>query len=229
MERVLMQIIYWILESDLLTVTFRIVMAAVLGGIIGNERGRHGSPAGLRTHILVCLGATMTSLIGTFAVNYMGYNGDPFRIAAQVVSGIGFLGAGMIIVKNGNTITGLTTAAGMWTTATIGIALGVGFYSGAIIMTLVCVFVAAVLTRMERKRKKSTQIYLEVEDLSTVEAVTDQIRELLHHDAMMEIIPAKSGKSSCLGIYIVTSKIEDIHAFRQEVHSLGAITFVIIE
>lgn len=225
----MMQILYWFLQNDVFTVTLRIVLAAVLGGIIGNERGRHGSPAGLRTHILVCLGATMTSLIGTYAVNFLGYNGDPFRIAAQVVSGIGFLGAGMIIVKNGNTITGLTTAAGMWTTATIGIALGVGFYSGAIIMALVCVFVAAVLTRMERNRKKTTQIYLEVEDLSTVEAVTDQIRELLHHDAMIEIIPAKSGTSGTLGVYIVTSKIEDIPAFREEIHALGAISFVIIE
>ena len=226
----IMQVLWaWILEYKIFTVTLRIVLAAVLGGFIGNERGKHGSPAGLRTHILVCLGATMTALIGTYTVDFLGYNGDPFRIAAQVVSGIGFLGAGMIIVKNGSSITGLTTAAGMWTTATIGIALGVGFYSGAIIMTLVCVFVAAVLTRMERKRKKSTQIYLEVADLSTVEEVTDQIRELLHHDAMMEIVPARSGTAQSLGIYIVTSKIEDIPAFREQVHALGKISFVLVE
>lgn len=222
-------VIQWFIENDILIVAFRIILSAVLGGVIGGERGRHGSQAGLRTHILVCLGATMTSLIGTYAVNFLGYNGDPFRIAAQVVSGIGFLGAGMIIVKNGSSITGLTTAAGMWTTATIGIALGVGFYSGAVIMTLVCVFVAAVLTRMERKRKKTTQIYLEVEDLSTVEAVTDQIREMLHNDMMMEIVPPKSGTGGCLGVYIVTSKIEDIPAFREAVHALGKISFVVVE
>ena len=96
------------------------------GSLIGSERARHGRAAGMRTHILVCLGACMTSMTSMYVADILGSDGDVFRIPAQVISGIGFLGAGMIILKSNNMITGLTTAAGVWTTATIGVALGYG-------------------------------------------------------------------------------------------------------
>mgnify|MGYP003291502609 CR=1 FL=1 len=140
---------------SIFNVFIRLVLAVIAGGIIGNERGKHGSAAGLRTHILVCIGACVSSLTGIFASLNLGYQGDVFRISAQVISGIGFLGAGMIIIKNTSMVTGLTTAAGLWTTGTIGIAIGFGFYFGAILATMFCVFTAAFLTRFERKRKMS--------------------------------------------------------------------------
>jgi len=130
-------------EFNYVTICIRLVLAIIAGGIIGNERGKHGSAAGLRTHILVCVGAAMTALTGYYVYDTLNISGDIMRLAAQVVSGIGFLGAGMIIVKNGNVVTGLTTAAGMWATAAIGIALGYGFYSGAIVATIFCVFTTA--------------------------------------------------------------------------------------
>ena len=111
------------MQQMILSTVLRSLAAVVIGGLIGSERARHGRAAGMRTHILVCLGACMTSMTSMFVSDVLGNNGDVFRIPAQVVSGIGFLGAGMIILKNNNIITGLTTAAGVWTTATIGVAL----------------------------------------------------------------------------------------------------------
>ena len=107
------------MQQMILSTVLRSLAAVVIGGLIGSERARHGRAAGMRTHILVCLGACMTSMTSMFVSDVLGNNGDVFRIPAQVVSGIGFLGAGMIILKNNNMITGLTTAAGVWTTATI--------------------------------------------------------------------------------------------------------------
>ena len=214
---------------NIFTILARIVLAVLFGGIIGNERGRHGSQAGLRTHILVCLGSAMTSLAGVYSSEILGYNGDPFRIAAQVVSGIGFLGAGMIIIKNGNTITGLTTAAGMWTTATIGIALGMGFYSGALLLMLACVFTAAFLTRIERKRKNSIHLYIEINDMSYSGRITDTIRELLKNDCLIEIIPPKSGMMGSLGVYITTSTSTSFCDFRSKLESFDGVAFSIIE
>ena len=113
-----------ILDLDfVLQILIRTFLAVIIGGLIGSERARHGRAAGMRTHILVCLGACLTSMISIYAALYLGSTGDLTRISAQVISGIGFLGAGMIILKNNNVITGLTTAAGVWTTSVIGIAL----------------------------------------------------------------------------------------------------------
>ena len=101
------------MQQMILSTVLRSLAAVVIGGLIGSERARHGRAAGMRTHILVCLGSCMTSMTSVFVSDIMGNNGDVFRIPAQVVSGIGFLGAGMIILKNNNMITGLTTAAGV--------------------------------------------------------------------------------------------------------------------
>ena len=118
------------------SVALRILLALLIGGCIGSERGRHGRAAGLRTHILVCLGSTMTTLIGLYSTNMLGSVGDPMRIGAQVVSGISFLGVGTIMVRNRSHVTGLTTAAGLWATACIGLGVGAGFYWAALLATI---------------------------------------------------------------------------------------------
>ena len=214
---------------DVFTVIIRLVLAGIFGGIIGHERGKHGSQAGLRTHILVCLGASMTAMAGLFSTEILGYNGDPFRIAAQVISGIGFLGAGMIVVKNTNTITGLTTAAGMWTTAAIGIALGMGFYSGAFIAMVACVFTAAFLTRIERSRKTVSHLYIEINDLPSSGKIIDKIKALLDNDCILEVIPAKSGASDHLGVFVTTSDVKKCAQARIEIEKLDGVVFTISE
>ena len=128
---------------NVLSVTVRLLLALIMGGLIGMERGRHGRAAGMRTHILVCVGSCMTALVGIYIMS-INPGENITRIAAQVISGIGFLGAGTIMIRNQSIITGLTTAAGVWCTATIGIALGYGFYLGAYIaMMLTCYQLAA--------------------------------------------------------------------------------------
>lgn len=215
--------------NGILLVLFKIVLAVLFGGIIGQERGRHGSHAGLRTHILVCLGSAMTALTGEFVITTLGYAGDPFRIAAQVVSGIGFLGAGMIIVKNGNVITGLTTAAGMWATAAIGIAVGFGFYSGALLVTLACFCTATFLTKIERQKKNASHIYVELSDLKISGKICDDIRERFNGDCSIEILPPKSATAGHLGIFVVTSNTDELARFRDEFEATEGVVFIVIE
>ena len=118
----------YVKDYNEISIIIRIFLAMILGGCIGIEREKSKRPAGFRTHILVCVGSCMTALIGLFVWHEMGNMSDPLRISAQVISGIGFLGVGTILVKEHDHITGLTTAAGLWTTASIGIACGFGFY-----------------------------------------------------------------------------------------------------
>lgn len=216
-------------EINYASIILRIVLAVLFGGLIGFERGRHGSQAGMRTHILVCLGGMLTALVGVYCNQVLGYANDPLRIAAQVVSGIGFLGAGMIIVKSDKMITGLTTAAIMWTTAIIGISVGIGFYSGAFFAMLACLFTAAFLTRVERKRKKTARIYIEVSDLPSLGKITDDVKTLLPEDCHIEIISPKSAMAGHLGIYVITTSLKDIETFRKSVESMAGIYFVIFE
>lgn len=211
------------------TVMLRFVLSVIIGAFIGAERGKHGSAAGLRTHILVCIGSAMTAMTGMFLNEHLGFNGDVSRISAQVISGIGFLGAGMIIVRSSNVITGLTTAAGMWATAAIGIALGYGFYAGAIIGTLACFFTAAVLTKVERRRKRSVHIYVEIAEPSMSGHIADAIRELSDGDVMLEISKPKSGKSDHLGFYITLARRNDIKDIRKKIEQIDGVYFAVTE
>ena len=129
----------------------RLTIAAFLGGIVGLERQQRHKSAGLRTHILVSLGSCLVMLISYKL--YAGVQGltnaDPARLAAQVVSGIGFLGAGTIM-KEGLTIKGLTTAASLWVVAGVGLAVGAGYYVGAVATTVLSVLALTFLPRFER-------------------------------------------------------------------------------
>lgn len=153
-------------DFNTLSVIVRVFLAMFLGGLIGIEREKSKRPAGFRTHILVCVGSCLTALIGLYVWTEFGNTADPMRISAQVISGIGFLGVGTILVKEHDHITGLTTAAGLWATASIGIACGFGFYAGALIGTLVVAITAVILFKLEtrgRKKNKKRTIYLEVQ------------------------------------------------------------------
>lgn len=125
-----------------LEITLRLVLASVLGAIVGLERESHNRPAGLRTHTLVSLGSALIMLVSVYGFGdqiLAGRSSDPSRIAAQVVSGIGFLGAGTIL-RQGSTIKGLTTAASLWVVAGIGLAVGTGYYWGALVTTGLVIF-----------------------------------------------------------------------------------------
>lgn len=181
----------------------RSVAAVLIGGIIGSERARHGRAAGMRTHILVCLGACMTSMTGVYAAESLGYSGDIFRLSAQVISGIGFLGAGMIILKNNSVITGLTTAAGVWTTATIGVALGYGYYVGAGVVAVLFLATIIFFSKFERYKKSTEIIYIEIDDLYKVNAVIQKLEATIPESFSYRIFPPKSGCAGNVGVSIV--------------------------
>jgi putative Mg2+ transporter-C (MgtC) family protein len=136
--------------SNLLNTVVRLAFACLLGGIIGFERGvTHHKPAGLRTHILVSLGSALVMLTSEYAMlAYPSNNIDPTRIGAQVVSGIGFLGAGAIL-RSGMSVKGLTTAASLWAVACVGLACGIGFISGAVLATLIIWLVLSSVKNIE--------------------------------------------------------------------------------
>lgn len=169
----------WLADFNAGTIAIRLVLALLCGGIIGMERGRQGRAAGMRTHILVCLGSALTVMIGIFAVN-MGYDADPLRIGAQVVSGIGFLGVGSILVKGRFQITGLTTSAGLWCSASIGLALGIGFYEGAFIVFLFAILTVTSMHKIEYKMLRRYQrfgVYVEIKSDENIKHAIDFIKE----------------------------------------------------
>lgn len=154
-------------DVNLLSTFVRICLAALMGGLIGTERGRRRRAAGLRTHMLVCIGAALVMITNQYIVTEFG-SGDPTRLGAQVISGIGFLGVGTIMVDNKHQrVRGLTTAAGLWACACMGLAIGIGFYSGALIACLFIIATITVLNNLEPyivSRSRTMEIYTEFED-----------------------------------------------------------------
>ena len=190
----------------ILQILIRTALAVVIGMIIGSERARHGRAAGMRTHILVALGAALTSMISIFAKEFMGYDGDVLRLSAQVISGVGFLGAGMIIHRKNNIISGLTTAAGVWTTSVIGIAVGCGFYFGALVTTLFYMLTIILLGKLEHHRKQGCTVYIEIDDMSSTNKIIKQMQDLFGENFTYRIVSARSGNVNHLGIDIAIEK-----------------------
>ncbi len=186
-------------ELNNYSAALRILLAVLLGGLIGLERGQHGRAAGLRTHILVCLGATLTAMVGLYTSRILNFSSDPMRIGAQVVSGIGFLGVGTILVRNRRQVTGLTTAAGLWTTACLGLAIGVGFYLAAILSFLAVLVTMEFLIFLERsvKTKSPRACYVELTDIHEVTPLLDRLSNLIE---VADVLPPKSGVSAHVGI-----------------------------
>ena len=157
-------------ELTLLGIFLRILTAVILGGVIGRERGMKNRPAGLRTYMLVCLGACVVMIINQYVCQVF-HTGDPVRLGAQVVSGIGFLGAGTIIVTSHNQIKGLTTAAGLWAAACIGLAVGIGLYEAAIAAGFAVYVILTVLHNWDfrmRSRTRVVDLYEELDHAFTM-------------------------------------------------------------
>ena len=191
----------------------RSLASVLIGSLIGSERARHGRAAGMRTHILVCLGSCMTAMTSMYISQTLGV-GDASRIPAQVISGIGFLGAGMIILKSNNVITGLTTAAGVWTTATIGIAVGYGYYVGALIVTVLFLVTIILFAKFERHRKSAEVIYIELDNLYKVNTTLAELKKYIPEAFSYQIFAPKSNHSGNVGINLVIDKRIDLDVSR---------------
>lgn len=194
----------------LIAVIVRLLLAVIVGSLIGSERARHGREAGMRTHILVSIGATLTSLMSVYVAKELGYGGDVLRIPAQVISGIGFLGAGMIVIKNNSVITGLTTAAGVWTTSVIGIAIGYGFYSASIIATVLFLVTIALFGKVGKKKKNYTYVYVEIDDMYKTNKIANELKEKIPDEFTYRFIPSKSLNKNHIGIDLSFEKNVEI-------------------
>lgn len=167
-------------ELNMASTVLRILLAVVIGGILGLERGRKNRPAGYRTYLLVCLGSTLVMMTNQYIYQSFG-TGDPARMGAQVVSGIGFLGAGTIIVTGRQQIKGITTAAGMWAAACCGLAIGIGFYEGAVMGGILIFLAMELLEKMDgtiRNRSNSVEVYLEFDGRKSFGAFLRGVREM---------------------------------------------------
>ena len=222
-----MEILLTYFELDVWQILIRCAAAIIVGAVIGSERAKHGRAAGMRTHILVCLGATMTAMTGLYITEIMGMGGDVSRIAAQVISGVGFLGAGMIVLKSNSVITGLTTAAGVWTTATIGIAIGYGFYLGASIVTLLFILAVVLFAKFEKHKKNVGSLYIEIDDMYKANEIIEKLGTIITNHFSYQIIAPKSAKQGNLGIELMLEKMKDAEI--ENIKALENVVFAVEE
>lgn len=215
-------------EVTYLAVALRIFAAVILGGLIGIEREIKSRPAGLRTYMLVCVGACLVMVTNQYVCQVY-QAGDPVRMGAQVVSGIGFLGAGTIIVTRRNQIKGLTTAAGLWSAAGVGLALGVGFYEAAIAGSVAIFLVMTLLQFMDRRmhRKSSrTGAYFE---LSSEITLGDFLRQAEERKLSVSDVQREGEFISETGsrAYVATIKATDRRNYVEALEDLRSIQGVV--
>ncbi|MBP3966425.1 MgtC/SapB family protein [Paenibacillus lignilyticus] len=223
-------------QISYLELTIRLVLALILGGLIGVERELGGHSAGFRTHILVCLGSAAIVLLSMYGFAEFAADPnvrlDPARLAAQVISGIGFLGAGTIL-RTGITVSGLTTAASLWVVAAIGLTVGAGFYYGSAVLTLLVVVSLFFLNKFEKKfsrtkRKQDLMMKINKDSASLNKVVTE-----LHHfgiqisKIIVENEEAAHGDSGEMLIVRMQVKLNYKKRFEEVIVSLASIEGVI--
>ena len=180
-------------------------MAIIFGGIIGYGRERERRPAGLRTNILVSIGSALAMITNIYIYEVYNSSSDPTRLGAQVISGIGFLGAGTIIVTGKNKVRGLTTAAGLWACACMGLAIGAGFYSGAIIGCLFIASVTAVLSKLDKRINRNSRnitIYILVNSTKAASKLLKDIQSTNVKISDIEISNNNVSSNDLIGILL---------------------------
>jgi len=197
---------------------FRLLLAAVLGGIIGWERERKNKQAGLKTHLLVAVGSALIMLtsiygFGNELLDHPNARFDPARLAAQVVSGIGFLGAGAILRRSDNVISGLTTAATLWIVAAIGLSVGCGFYWPAVVTIIIIIFIVSIINKLESKlilfRKNGTLKIVMSNRPKSVDVITSMLQRekmVVEQMSVREEMETGNNKQIYMDFRIHTSK-----------------------
>lgn len=208
--------------NDAFITIIRLGIAVLLGGMLGIERGRKRRPAGFRTYMIVCMASALVMMTGTFLIEE--YNmGDPARLGAQVISGIGFLGAGTIIVTP-RQVKGLTTAAGLWASACMGLAVGAGFYTGAVAAGFFVLVIMSGFTRMDDRIRRSSRQLNFFAEFQSMEMLGEFLAELRakgiklydieisrKNDDMNDLV----GVNLFVGLAKPENHVEIIHQFSQ--------------
>jgi len=182
------------------TILLRLALAVICGGVLGLERTRKRRPAGLRTYMLVCIGATVSMMTAQFMSQTFG--GDPGRLPAQVISGIGFLGAGTIMVTRYYKVKGLTTAAGLWVAACMGLAIGIGFYFGAVVTCFVLIFVMIFADKFENrytKRLHKLHLYIIFDSIQHLKPFMKDLRA--KNIDLSDVETSKSDNKEGIGLF----------------------------
>ena len=217
-------------EVTFLSVAVRIAAALIVGGILGLERERKNRAAGLRTYMLVCVGACVVMLTNQYT--YQVYQvGDPVRMGAQVISGIGFLGAGTIIVTSRNQIKGLTTAAGLWTAGGIGLAIGIGLYEVAIAASAAVFIILTVLHQLDfRVRKKAhiLEAYVELDQQTHLGNFLKEARDrgLEPSNVQLDHEDVVSGKQLSFIVTIKGKKSQNQDAMFTQLRKLEGVEYI---
>ncbi|WFR59381.1 MgtC/SapB family protein [Anaerocolumna sp. AGMB13025] len=216
-------------EVNTLSIIIRLSLAAICGGLIGYDRGRKKRPAGFRTHILVCIGSALVMVTNQYIIDVMKYNSDATRLGAQVISGIGFLGAGTILITGKQQVKGLTTAAGLWASACMGLAIGIGFYEGALIG---CIFILGSMTLLHRfdayfmSKTKLVELYVELQSVKSISKFFDFIRSNNMELTNVEIIKSKTAEDM-VGLF-VTIKQKEKHDHMKVITMLSSMEDVVV-
>lgn len=200
-----MSFIEYIRNVNGLSVLIRLALAVIFGGLIGLERERKHRPAGFQTHILICLGAAMTTLTSQYLFLSLRQFTDIARLGAQVIAGIGFIGAGSIIVTQRRRVKGLTTAAGLWASAAIGLCFGAGFYEGGIIAALLILAVELLFSKLEYRimdNAREVNLLVEYKDLASLNGVLRYMKEVDLKILSLEILKSESNPANknCVNI-----------------------------
>ena len=218
-------------DVSIASVALRMTLAVICGGVIGIEREYKRRPAGFRTHILICLGAAMTTLTSQYLYLVLGQYTDMARLGAQVVAGIGFIGAGTIIVTRRQRVKGLTTAAGLWAAAIIGLALGGGFYEGGLFATLLILIAELFFSRVEYRMLKNApevNLYVEYSDNKTMDILLQEFREHGLKILNMGIIHSQSNEqhNACAIFALRLHKGLDVDQLQQEICATAGVVSV---
>lgn len=217
-------------ELNVVSICLRIVLSLIIGGILGMERGRKNRPAGFRTYILVCLGSALVMMTNQYIYQYFGTS-DPSRMGAQVISGIGFLGAGTIIITGRQKVKGITTAAGLWTSACCGLAIGVGFYEGAVAGGIVIFIIMVFLEKMDcviRKHSPIMDVYMEFDTKKKFSTFLKEAREHKFDITSIQMNKNKHVKEGELSaVLTVESQIKRTHGEMLEMISgIEGVSFI---
>ena len=217
-------------ELTVTEIILRVLISVAIGGLIGLERGMKNRPAGLRTYMLVCVGACVVMLTNQYT--YQVYQvGDPVRMGAQVISGIGFLGAGTIIVTSRNQIKGLTTAAGLWTAGGIGLAIGIGLYEVAIAASAAVFIILTVLPQLDfRVRKKAhiLEAYVELDQQTHLGNFLKEARDrgLEPSNVQLDHEDVVSGKQLSFIVTIKGKKSQNQDAMFTQLRKLEGVEYI---
>ena len=197
-------------DLDTLSIIVRLVLAVLCGGIIGIERERKRRPAGFRTHILICLGAAITTLTSQYVLFELQLPTDLMRLGAQVIAGIGFIGAGAIIVTRHRQVKGLTTAAGLWVTAIVGLCCGAGFYEGVVLTTVIILLAELLFSRLEYfiiSHSRTSNIYVEYTHNENLGQIIETIKQAGAYIIELELSKSTgANKNSTVTFSVKTSR-----------------------